>query len=86
VLHFSTMRNPNQFDVEVTFDDSCDMWVAVCDPLFVTAEASTFEELSVKVWDLVPESIELNDLSVELKSLRLNFEITQDADHCLMLA
>jgi Domain of unknown function (DUF1902) len=80
------MNDANKFDVEVIFDDACDMWVAVCDPLYVTAEASTFEELSAKVWELVPETVELNQLSVDLKSLRLNFEISQDADHCLMLA
>lgn len=80
------MKTNHTFNIDVVFDDACHMWVAVCDALFVTAEAATFEELSSKVWDLVPDSIALNNLPINPKALSLNFEVTQDADHYLAAA
>ncbi|MDO8351484.1 MAG: DUF1902 domain-containing protein [Gallionella sp.] len=64
--------------VTITHDEG--MWVAACDALFLATEAETFEALTARVWELAPDMIEANDLSLDPKSLRFDFQYTQSAD------
>ncbi len=66
--------------VNVTRDDESGMWVAACDALFLATEAKTFEALTDRVWEIAPDIIEANGLSIDPKSLRFNFEFIQSAD------
>lgn len=66
------------FSVVVT---QCDgMYTAECDGLHLVTEAETFEELTERVWELVPDMIECNDLPYEPGDIRLRFEVSQGAD------
>lgn len=63
--------------VHVTQGDG--MYTAECDSLHLVTEAYTFEELTERVWELAPDMIEANDLSIDPGSLRLRFELFQDS-------
>lgn len=55
------------------------MYTAECDALSLVTEAKTFEELTEKVWELAPDMIDANNLAIDLETLRLRFEVQQDA-------
>jgi hypothetical protein len=66
------------FDVEVTHAiaqdaDDCTMWVAECDALHLVTEAETYEGLVRRVWEVMPDLIEVNGLSIAASDVRLRF-------------
>lgn len=63
--------------VEVTHGDG--MFTAECDALHLVTEASTFEALTARVWELVPDMIEANGLDVDVDSMRIHFNFEQSA-------
>ncbi|WP_404419068.1 DUF1902 domain-containing protein [Marinospirillum sp.] len=65
------------YPVIVTQGDG--MYTAECDALSLVTEARTFEELTERVWELAPDMIEANDLAMDPETLRLRFEVQQDA-------
>lgn len=65
------------YPVTVTQGDG--MYTAECEALSLVTEAKTFEELTERVWELVPDMIEANDLPINPDTLRLRFEVQQDA-------
>jgi hypothetical protein len=58
--------------VDVTHSDG--YYTAVCDDLHLVTEAKTLDELQARVWELVPELVELNNLPVDTDSMRLRFD------------
>ncbi|EDS8889484.1 DUF1902 domain-containing protein [Salmonella enterica] len=48
------------FDVKVYHDHDENVWVAECDALGLVTEASTYEELTERVWLIAPELYKLN--------------------------
>lgn len=71
------MENIYTSVVEVTQGDG--MFTAECDALHLVTEASTFEALTERVWEIAPDMIEANNLEIELDSLRLSFKFAQSA-------
>lgn len=70
-------KHANHFAVvEVTFGDG--MYTAECEDLHLVTEAPTFEALTERVWELVPEMIEANHLALDADRMRLHFEFEQD--------
>lgn len=63
------------FPVEVTYGYG--MYTAVCDALHIVTESKTFEGLTHRVWEVVPDMIEANDLPLDVESIRLRFEVSQ---------
>lgn len=55
------------------------MYTAECDDLHLVTEAKTFEELTERVWELVPDMIECNELELDPGNVRLRFEVSQEA-------
>lgn len=68
----------------VTITHGEGVYTAECDALHLVTEAETFEALTTRVWGLAPDMIEANDLSIDPKSLRFNFEFIQSADEKLL--
>jgi len=64
----------------VTISHGEGVYTAECDALHLVTEAETFEALTARVWELAPDMIEANDLSIDPKSLRFNFEFFQSAN------
>ena len=60
-------------DVEVIQEG--DWYTAVCEDLHLVTEAQSFEELTERAWELVPDLIELNNLNIDPDSVQLRFEI-----------
>ncbi|WP_256125185.1 DUF1902 domain-containing protein [Photorhabdus luminescens] len=53
--HFGDRQT--SFVVKVTHDD---MWIAECDELGLVTEAKTYDELTERVWEIVPELYEMD--------------------------
>jgi hypothetical protein len=58
--------------VSVTHSDG--FYTAVCDDLHLVTEAETLDELQDRVWEIAPELVELNELPIDVDSLRLRFD------------
>ena len=58
--------------VSVTHSDG--FYTAVCDDLHLVTEARTLDELQGRVWELVPDLVKLNGLSLDADSVRLRFD------------
>jgi Domain of unknown function (DUF1902) len=67
------------FAVEVTRDDETGYWVAQCDALGVVTEATSYEALTVRVWQIAPEMAESHGIDLSTKILRLRFEHLETA-------
>lgn len=61
------------FDVKVCHDHDENVWVAECDALGLVTEASTYEELTERVWAIAPELYEMNGFGRNLARIRLSF-------------
>lgn len=70
--------------LSVTVTHSEGVYTAECDALHLVTEAKTFETLTARVWELAPDMIEANDLSIDPKFLLFNFEFIQSADEQLL--
>ena len=77
------MRNvltfPVTFNVNVIHDPEDGMWVASCDDLYLATEATSFEALVDRVWEVAPDCIESNGFDIDPQALRLNFAFEQTA-------
>lgn len=73
------------FIVEVIKDEESKYWVASCEDLGLVTEAQTYEELTERCWEVVPDLIELNGLQVNPKDVRLRFENIENAQKHLMV-
>ena len=72
VVHFPQPKAT--FTFSVTHDNSCGMWVGVCDDLGVATEAPTYEALVERVWLVAPEMARENGLNIPEANLRLMFQ------------
>lgn len=63
--------------VNVSHEDN--MWIAECDTFGLVTEAPTYDQLTERVWELVPDMIEANDLEIEMESVRLSFQHIETA-------
>lgn len=70
--------------LSVTVTHGEGVYTAECDALHLVTEAKTFETLTARVWELAPDMIEANNLSIDPKSLLFNFEFIQSADEQLL--
>lgn len=76
VVHPNFSRKP--FVVNVIFDAECGMWVASCDALHVVTEAPSYEAVTARFWEIVPE-IALGDGIAFDASSRIQFRHVEDA-------
>lgn len=67
------------FKVDVVFDNEENVWVASCDALGIVTEAKTFEALTQRVQDLVPEMIEANQILLGGRKPYLKFSHLEEA-------
>lgn len=65
------------FDVSVSHDIDENVWVAVCDELGLVTEASSYEELTERVWEIAPELYEMNGLGTNPRNITLSFNQEQ---------
>ena len=75
---------PHHFPVTVVHAiardaDDTTMWVAECDGLHIVTEAPTYDALIDRVWELVPDMIEANNLGIPPEAVRLRFEFEDSA-------
>ena len=85
-----SLSKPVTFDVEVTHaiaqdENDCTMWVAECDALHLVTEHETYEGLVKRVWEVVPDAIEANNLSIDPADLRLRFSHVDSVSELLAL-
>lgn len=82
-VRYRTMdRASNQkvtFDVAVIYDNEENLWVAECDLLGIVTEAKTFELLTQRVQDLVPDMIVANQIILAGRKPYLNFNHLEEA-------
>jgi hypothetical protein len=71
------LHKRHAYKVDVTQGDG--MYTAECDALHLVTEAETFEALTARVWELVPDMIAANGLNIDVNSLRLQFNFTQSS-------
>lgn len=64
-------------DVQVVYDNG--WYIAECDALHLVTEAQSMQELTQRAWDLVPDLIELNGFDIDPRTVRLSFNLLQDA-------
>lgn len=62
-----------------------DMWIAECDDLGIATEASSYDELTEKVWEIAPELYEMNGFEGDPECIRLSFVHNQGADSRMAL-
>lgn len=67
------------FNVAVIYDKEENLWVAECDSLGIVTEAKTFELLTQRVQDLVPDMIAANKVELGRKKPYLNFTHLEEA-------
>lgn len=65
------------FNVSVSHDIEENVWVAVCDALGLVTEAPTYEELTLRVWEVAPELYEMNGLGKNPGCIKLSFNQEQ---------
>lgn len=65
------------FNVQVSQHNG--WFVAECDALHLVTEAQSVEALTERTWELVPDLIELNNLSIDPDTVRLSFNLLQEA-------
>ena len=63
--------------VNVSHEDN--MWIAECDTFGLVTEAATYDQLTERVWELVPDMIEANGLEIDAESIRLSFQHIETA-------
>ena len=63
--------------VNVSHEDN--MWIAECDTFGLVTEAATYDQLTERVWELVPVMIEANGLEIDAESIRLSFQHIETA-------
>jgi len=85
-----SLSKPVTFDVEVTHaiaqdENDCTMWVAVCDALHLVTEHETYEGLIKRVWEVVPDAIEANNLPIDPTDLRLRFSHVDSVSELIAL-
>ena len=78
---------PRRFTVMVTHAVAQDaedatMWVAECDALHLATEAPTYDALIERVWAVVPDAIEANEMGIDVRAVRLRFEFEDSAEDC----
>jgi len=56
------------------------MWVAECDGLHLATEAPTYDTLIERVWAVVPDVIEANEMDIDIRAVRLRFEFEDSAE------
>ncbi|MDR2208328.1 MAG: DUF1902 domain-containing protein [Azoarcus sp.] len=88
--NIASISKPVTFDVEVTHaiaqdKDDRTMWVAECDALHLVTEHETYEGLVARVWEVVPDVIEANNLSISPADLRLRFSHVDSVAELLAL-
>ena len=66
------------FVVNVIFDAECGMWVASCDALHTVTEASSYEALTARFWEIAPEVALANGVAFDSSS-RVQFRHLEDA-------
>jgi len=72
------VRNaPPPLPVTVTHGEG--VYTAHCEALHLVTEAETFEALTARVWELVPDMIDANGLDIDPETLRLSFGFEQSA-------
>lgn len=72
------MSSVRFFDVSVSVHNG--IWTAVCDALGLVTEADSYEALTERAWEIVPELSELNDIGVDASSIRLRFTQEQSGN------
>ena len=65
--------------VNVTHEDN--MWIAECDEFGLVTEASSYGQLTERVWELVSDMIEANNLKIDEESIRLSFQHVETTSH-----
>ncbi|WP_434524968.1 DUF1902 domain-containing protein [Photorhabdus asymbiotica] len=78
--HFGDRQT--SFVVKVTHDD---VWIAECDELGLVTEAKTYDELTARVWEIVPELYEMNGLGNNPDSMKISFVQEQSYDSRIAL-
>lgn len=63
--------------VVVTHQDN--MWIAECDELCLVTEAPTYDELTERVWEVMPDLVEANGLACNIESMCLSFQHLEHA-------
>ena len=66
------------FGVQVEFDPESGMWIGECDALDIVTEAPSLDALTERVWELVPDMIEINELGIDPDAVRLRFDLPTD--------
>lgn len=61
------------FTVAITFDPTCNCYLATCDAIPLATEASSVDALIERVRLIAPEIVELNGLQIAPKNVRLSF-------------
>ena len=84
VIH-QDFKRAAPFVADVVFDAECGMWVATCEELSITTEASSYEALTARVWAIAPEIAELNGVAFD-SSTRIQFRHVEDAPSHLRAA
>ena len=49
------------------------MWIATCSALHLVTEAPTFAELRERVWDVLPDILDINSLGLDAEDVSLDF-------------
>ncbi|MCS3431622.1 DUF1902 domain-containing protein [Klebsiella sp. BIGb0407] len=73
------------FEVNIHHDHEENVWVAECDALGLVTEAGTYEELTERVWEIVPELYEINGLGDNPDGIRLSFNQAQSYSDRMVL-
>ena len=76
VVHPNFRHKP--FVVNVVFDGECGMWVASCDALHVATEASSYEAVTARFWEIAPEIALGSGIAFDASS-RIQFCHVEDA-------
>ncbi|MDR2154977.1 MAG: DUF1902 domain-containing protein [Burkholderiaceae bacterium] len=85
-----SLSQPVTFDVTVTHAIARDandrsVWVAECDALHLVTEAETYEGLVNRVWEVMPDLVEVNGLSLAPTDVRLRFSHVEIAPQLLAM-
>ncbi|ECO4367894.1 DUF1902 domain-containing protein [Salmonella enterica] len=62
-----------------------EVWVATCDDLGLVTEATDYESLTERVWEVAEDLLDENDIDQPFETLRLSFVQNQVADDRMAL-